>query len=55
MRNGTIEDIRIVESSGNRSVDYTAQRAVLAITPFRALPPGLRRSSIVVDIFFQLQ
>jgi TonB family protein len=55
MRDGAIQDIRIVESSGNRSVDYTAQRAILGITPFRALPPGLRRSSIVVDIFFQLQ
>lgn len=55
MRNGTIQDIKIVSSSGNRSVDYTAQRAVLAISPFRPLPPQLGRSSIVVDIFFQLQ
>lgn len=55
MRNGAIQDIRVLESSGNRSVDYTAQRAVLGITPFRPLPPGLGRSSIVVDYYFQLQ
>lgn len=55
MRDGTIRDIKIAESSGNRSVDYTAQRAVIGISPFRALPPQLGRSSIVVDIYFQLQ
>lgn len=55
MRNGTIQNIQVVDSSGNRSVDYSAQRAVLAISPFRPLPPQLGRSSIVVDIFFQLQ
>jgi protein TonB len=54
-RDGTIRDIQVAESSGNRSVDYTAQRAVLTISPFRPLPPQLGRSSIVVDIFFQLQ
>ena len=55
LRDGSIRDIKLTASSGNRSVDYTAQRAVLGISPFRALPPGLGRSSIVVDIFFQLQ
>lgn len=55
MQNGAIQDIKVVESSGNRSVDYTAQRAVMGIDPFRQLPRGLGRSSIVVDIYFQLQ
>jgi TonB family protein len=55
MRNGAIQDIKVVESSGNRSVDYTAQRAVMGINPFQQLPRGLGRSSIVVDIYFQLQ
>jgi protein TonB len=55
MRDGSIRDITMAGSSGNRSVDYTAQRAVLAISPFRPLPPQLGRSSIVVEMFFQLQ
>ncbi|MEZ5392407.1 MAG: TonB family protein [Bryobacterales bacterium] len=38
LRNGGIEDIRVVESSGNRSFDYSAHRAVQFINPFRALP-----------------
>lgn len=54
-RDGTITNIQVVGSSGNRTVDYSAQRAVLGINPFQRLPPGLGRSSIVVDIFFQLQ
>jgi TonB family protein len=55
LRNGSIQDIQVVGSSGNRSVDYTAQRAIVGINPFRPLPPQLGRSSIVVDIFFQMQ
>jgi TonB family protein len=55
LRDGSIRDIKLAASSGNRSVDYTAQRAVLGISPFRQLPPQLGRSSIVVDMFFQLQ
>lgn len=55
LRDGTIRDIQVVSSSGNRTIDYTAQRAVTAISPFQRLPPGLGRSSIVVDIFFQMQ
>jgi periplasmic protein TonB len=55
LRDGSIRDIQVIGSSGNRTVDYTAQRAVLGINPFRPLPAQLGRSSIVVDIFFQLQ
>ena len=45
---GRVGDVQLAESSGNRSIDYSAQRAVQYINPFRRLPPGLRRSSIVV-------
>lgn len=55
MQNGAIRDIRVVGTSGNRSVDYSAHRAVLGIDPFRPLPGGLRRSSITVEIYFQLK
>ena len=53
LRNGRIEDIRMVESSGNRSFDYSAHRAVQFINPFRALPPALRRNQIVVEMTFR--
>jgi protein TonB len=53
LRDGRIEDIRVIESSGNRSFDYSAHRAVQFINPFRALPPALRRSSIPVEMTFR--
>jgi TonB family protein len=54
LRNGRIEDIRVVESSGNRSFDYSAHRAVQFTNPFRALPPGLRRNAIAVEMTFRM-
>ncbi len=53
VRNGSIEDIRVVESSGNRSFDYSAHRAVQFINPFRALPPALRRNAIAIEMTFR--
>ena len=52
---GSIGNIRVYESSGNRSLDYSAHRAVQYTNPFRRLPPGLRRSSIVVEMSFSLE
>ncbi len=52
---GRIGDIRVVDSSGNRSLDYSAHRAVQYINPFKRLPPGLRRSSILVEMSFSLE
>ena len=54
LKNGRIEDIRVVESSGNRSFDYSAHRAVQFINPFRALPPALRRNAIAVEMTFRM-
>ncbi len=54
LRDGKIEDIRVVESSGNRTLDYSAHRAVQYTNPFQRLPPLLRRSSISVEMTFQL-
>jgi len=52
---GRIQGIRVVESSGNRSLDYSAHRAVQYINPFTRLPPGLGRSAITVEMTFNLE
>jgi TonB family protein len=44
-RGGLIEDIQIEESSGIRSVDLAAERAVRASSPLPPLPLELRRRS----------
>jgi len=52
---GAIQDPRIVASSGNSALDFSALRAVTNANPFRPLPRDLGRSSIQVEITFQLQ
>ncbi len=53
-RSGQIGEVAIRESSGNRSLDYSAVRAVNNASPVRPLPSGLGRSSIVIEMHFQL-
>lgn len=55
MSNGTIRDVRVARTSGNRSVDYSALRAVTNTNPFQPLPRGLSRRSIKVEMWFQLR
>jgi TonB family protein len=54
-RNGRIDNVRIAQTSANRSMDYSSFRAVLNSNPVRPLPPALGRSSITVEIWFQLK
>jgi periplasmic protein TonB len=49
-RDGTIKNIRIAESSGNRSMDDSASRALLSIDHFPALPADY--SGRYVDVTF---
>ncbi len=49
-RDGTVKNIRIAESSGNRSMDDSAQRALLSIDKFPALPADY--SGRYVDVTF---
>ena len=53
-RSGQIGEVAIRESSGNRSLDYSAVRAVNNASPVRPLPSGLGRNSIVIEMHFQL-
>jgi periplasmic protein TonB len=49
-RDGSVKNIRISESSGNRSMDDSAQRALLSIDHFPALPSDY--SGRYVDVTF---
>ncbi len=53
-RNGRIDNVRVAQTSANRSMDYSSCRAVLNSNPARPLPPALSRSSITVEIWFRL-
>jgi TonB family protein len=49
-RDGSVKNIRISQSSGNRSMDDSAQRALLSIDHFPPLPPDY--SGSYVDVIF---
>jgi protein TonB len=53
-RDGTIKNIRVSESSGNRSLDDSAQRALLSIDHFPNLPSDYSHNSVDVIFDFDL-
>lgn len=55
LRDGRIDSIQVAQSSGNASLDFSARRAVTNVSPFQPLPAGLERSSITVELWFELK
>jgi protein TonB len=55
LRNGGIRDLRIIQGSGNRALDYSAQRAIYEASPFPELPPAYERNSAQIEFWFQLK
>ena len=53
-RGGQITQVAIAQSSGNRSLDYSAARAISNASPVRPLPAGLGRRSIAIEMHFRL-
>lgn len=54
-RNGAIDSIRVTQTSGNRSLDYSAHRAVGNANPLRPLPPAMGRNSVIIEMHFRLK
>src|SRR5579859_7315668 len=54
MRDGTIKDIKLMQSSGNLSMDNSGQRALLASSPLPALPSDYNGSYVNVTFDFDL-
>ncbi|HSU62080.1 MAG TPA: TonB family protein [Bryobacteraceae bacterium] len=55
MRDGSIRTPKIVQSSGNPSIDNTALRAVYDASPLPALPPQINDSYISAQFTFNLR
>ena len=51
---GEIDQVSVTESSGNRTLDYSAVRAITNASPVRRLPPGIGKRSIVIEMHFHL-
>jgi periplasmic protein TonB len=54
LRDGTVKDIRVAQTSGNYSMDTSAQRALLSSSPMPALPNDYSGSSVNVTFDFDL-
>ena len=54
-KNGSVSNVRILQGSGNRNLDYSAQRAISEAGPFPPLPQGYDRNSAQIEFWFQLK
>jgi protein TonB len=54
-RDGTVRNIKVVQSSGNSALDFSAIRAVTEASPLPPLPPGFDRNSATVEFLFRLK
>jgi TonB family protein len=55
MRDGTVSNIQIVQSSGNASVDTSAVRAIRASSPLQGLPGDYSGGYVSVDFYFDFR
>jgi protein TonB len=55
LRNGQVRNVKIVQSSGVSTLDFSARRAVLEASPLPELPREFERDSATVEFTFQLQ
>jgi len=55
LRNGQVRNVKIVESSGISTLDFSARRAILEASPLPELPREFERDSANVEFTFQLQ
>ncbi len=55
LRDGSLKNAKIAQSSGNSTLDYSALRAVMDAAPFPPLPPNYSGNQADVELRFQLQ
>jgi periplasmic protein TonB len=55
LRDGTVANVQMTQSSGNRSVDNSALRAILSSSPMSALPSGYPGNSVIVEFWFEFR
>lgn len=55
LRDGTVRNVRITQSSSNAMLDYSAQRAIYDASPFPPLPSAFERNDAVIEFWFELK
>jgi protein TonB len=55
LRDGSVRNVHVVQTSGNQALDYSAQRAIYAASPFPPLPAAYERNDATVEFWFELR
>jgi TonB family protein len=55
LRNGTVRNIRVIQTSGNYALDVSAQRAITDAAPFEPLPAQYEGSVATIEFWFNLK
>jgi TonB family protein len=53
LANGSVEDVRVVQSSGASLLDFAAQRSVLSAAPFHPLPKEYGTNRYTIQAIFR--
>lgn len=54
-RSGQVSGINVSQSSGNRTLDYSAQRAITEASPFQPIPRECEGNPAHIEFWFQLK
>jgi periplasmic protein TonB len=55
LRDGTVTNVQMLQSSGNRSIDNSALRAIQTSSPMSALPSSYPGNSVTVEFWFDFR
>ncbi|MFZ3216756.1 MAG: TonB family protein [Candidatus Acidiferrales bacterium] len=55
LRDGSVTNVQVTQSSGNASVDSSAVRAIRDASPMQALPPAYSGSKVSVEFWFDFK
>jgi protein TonB len=55
LRSGQTKNIRVLQTSGNRTLDDTALRAIYEASPFDTLPAAYQGSQVDIEIWFYVK
>jgi TonB family protein len=55
LRDGSVRNVRVAQSSGNTTLDYSAQRAIYDASPFLPLPREYERNDATIEFWFDLR
>lgn len=55
MRDGSVRNVSLLQTSGISTLDYSVQRAISDASPFPPIPPGFDKDHMRVEFTFELK